>query len=291
MQLTVTKAMELMAFLTEALPQKNRHNIKTLLRCKQIEVDGKIVTQFNYGLVPGQRVEIISIRIQKEKSFTGLEILYEDHELIVINKHSGLLSMGTDTEHKLTAYFQLSAHVKKQHPENKIFIVHRLDKDTSGLMVFAKSEKIKIRFQENWNDIITERSYVAVVEGRLKNESGTVKSYLREGSNLKVYSSQNPENGQLSVTHYKLLKSNRQFSLVKVDPETGRKNQIRVHMADLGHSIAGDKKYGARTNPIGRLCLHAQVLCFEHPVNKQKMYFRSPVPKKFLALVKNDNEK
>lgn len=288
MLFTVSKAMELMAFLTESLPQKNRHNIKTLLRCKQIEVDGKIVTQYNFMLAPGQKVEVVSIRIQKEKDFTGLDIVYEDHHIIVINKHSGLLSMGTDTEHKLTAYFQLSEYVKRQHSDNKIFIIHRLDRDTSGLMVFAKSEEIKIKFQENWSDIIIERSYVAVVEGRLKDESGTVKSYLREDKNLKVYSSQNPDNGQLSVTHYKLLKSNRQYSLVKVDPETGRKNQIRVHMADLGHSIAGDKKYGAKTNPIGRLCLHAQILSFEHPENKEKMYFRNPVPKKFLSLIKND---
>ncbi len=288
MLFTVSKAMELMAFLTESLPQKNRHNIKTLLRCKQIEVDGKIVSQFNFMLAPGQKVEVVSIRIQKEKDFTGLDIVYEDHHIIVINKHSGLLSMGTDTEHKLTAYFQLSEYVKRQHSDNKIFIIHRLDRDTSGLMVFAKSEDIKIKFQENWSDIIIERSYVAVVEGRLKDESGTVKSYLREDKNLKVYSSQNPDNGQLSVTDYKLLKSNRQYSLVKVDPETGRKNQIRVHMADLGHSIAGDKKYGAKTNPIGRLCLHAQILSFEHPVNKEKMYFRNPVPKKFLSLIKND---
>lgn len=290
MLFTVSKAMELMAFLTENLPQKNRHNIKTLLRCKQVEVDGKIVTQFNFMLAPGQKVEVVSIRIQKEKDFTGLDIVYEDHHIIVINKHSGLLSMGTDTEHKLTAYFQLSEHVKRQHSDNKIFIIHRLDRDTSGLMVFAKSEEIKNKFQENWSDIIIERSYVAVVEGRLKDDSGTVKSYLREDKNLKVYSSQHPDNGQLSVTHYKLLKSNRQYSLIKVDPETGRKNQIRVHMADLGHSIAGDKKYGAKTNPIGRLCLHAQILSFEHPVNKEKMYFRNPVPKKFLSLIKSGTE-
>jgi len=290
MLFTVSKAMELMAFLTENLPQKNRHNIKTLLRCKQVEVDGKIITQFNFKLVPGQKVDIVSVRIKKENSFTGLDIVYEDHHIIVINKHQGLLSMGTDTEHKLTAYFQLSEHVKRQQADNKIFIIHRLDRDTSGLMVFAKNEDIKIQFQENWSHIIIERSYVAVVEGRLKEESGTVRSYLREDKNLKVYSSQHPDNGQLSVTHYKLLKSNRQYSLVKVDPETGRKNQIRVHMADLGHSIAGDKKYGAKTNPIGRLCLHAQILSFEHPVNKEKMYFRNPVPKKFLSLIKSGTE-
>jgi len=153
-------------------------------------------------------------------------------------------------------------------------------------MVFAKSEDIKLQFQENWAEIITERSYIAVVEGVPKESKGTVKSYLREGSSLKVYSSQNPDNGQLSITHYAILKSGHSYSLLKIDPETGRKNQIRVHMSDLGYSIAGDKKYGAKTNPVGRLCLHALILSFVHPVTHEKMYFRSSVPRKFTSLFK-----
>ena len=192
--------------------------------------------------------------------------------------------MATNKERDRTAYGILSDYVKKENPKNKIFIIHRLDRETSGVMMFAKSEKVQRLMQESWNDTIKERTYVALVEGVPQPPKGTVTSYLKESKALIVYSSQNPDNGQLSITNYTVLKSTADYALLELELETGRKNQIRVHMQDIGHPIAGDSKYGAETNPIGRLGLHAEVLAFE------PMKFDAPVPKTFLAMVKERAE-
>ncbi|MDD3875785.1 MAG: RluA family pseudouridine synthase [Bacteroidales bacterium] len=275
----------LMPFLMAQMPHKNRHNIKTMMGNKQVLVDGKVVTQFNYPLNPGQKVELATERIAREKQYRGISIIYEDHYLIVIDKHAGILSMATDNEKDHTAYSMLSNHVKEQNPEHKIFIVHRLDRDTSGLMLFAKSEEIKYALQETWNETVIERTYVAVVEGRVSEEEGTIISYLKENNAFKVFSSQNPNNGLKSITHFKLLRSCNYFSLLQLNLETGRKNQIRVHMQDIGHSIVGDKKYGAKTNPMKRLGLHANILSFKHPKTNEILKFETPIPRKFLNLL------
>jgi len=280
----VKEQQELMSFLITQMPAKNRHNIKTLLGNKQIVVDGKVVTQFNYLLKTGQKVELASDRIAKEKQYKGISIIYEDHYVIVIDKHAGILSMATDNQKDHTAYSMLSCHVKEQHPDNKIFIVHRLDRGTSGLMLFAKSEEIKHVLQESWNDTILERTYIAVVEGKPIENEGTITSYLKENSALKVYSSQNPNNGLKAITNFTVLKTANNVTLLKLNLETGRKNQIRVHMQDIGHSVIGDKKYGAKTNPIGRLGLHALVLSFTHPITKEALRFETNIPRKFLRL-------
>lgn len=283
--LTVTANTELMKFLLENLPHKNRDNIKSYLRCKQVVVDGKIVTQFNHPLIAGQQVEITGDRIPKERQYRGLSIIFEDQHLIVVDKHAGMLSMATDREKEKTAYGMLSVHVKKADPSNKIFIVHRLDRETSGLMVFAKSEKIQQLLQESWQTEVTERTYLAVIEGELEEKEGTVTSWLTESKSMMVYSSPNPGKGDKAVTHYRTIKTNGGYSLLVVEPETGRKNQIRVHMKDLGHSIVGDKKYGSAVNPVGRMCLHARVLEFIHPVTREKLRFETGIPQKFLRLI------
>ncbi|WP_428655889.1 RluA family pseudouridine synthase [Runella sp.] len=282
--LKVTETAELMAFLIAQLPHKNRNNIKTLLRDRHIVVEGRVQTQYNYSLQPNQRVEIHWTKGAKETSYKGLTILFEDAHLIVIEKQEGLLSIAANNHETQTAYNTLSAHVKKKHPANKIFIVHRLDRETSGVMVFAKSERVKNLLQESWEPTTKERIYIAVTENPFKEPKGTVTSYLHESKALIVYSSQNPQQGQIAITHYEVLKQNADFSLLKVELETGRKNQIRVHMQDLGHSIVGDKKYGAVTNPIGRLGLHAWVLAFVHPITNEKLRFETTIPKKFLEL-------
>lgn len=283
--LEVKERVELMQFLIQQLPHKNRHNIKTLMGNKQVLVDGKIVTQFNAILLPGQKVELAGERLSKEKQYKGISIVFEDHYLIVIDKQAGILSMATDNQKDNTAYSMLSNHVKEQNPDSKIFIVHRLDRDTSGLMLFAKNEDIKHQLQKSWNETIIERSYVAVVEGGVNKSEGTITSYLMETDSMKVYSTQDTNKGLKAVTHYKLLQSGKDYSLLLLNLETGRKNQIRVHLQDIGHSVAGDKKYGAKTNPIKRLALHAQVLSFEHPVTKETMCFRTNIPRKFQTLV------
>ncbi len=280
----VTESSELMKFLIAKLPHKNRNNIKTLLRDKQVLVNGEVVTQFDQPLIPGQTVEISSVKLSKEKSYQGFTIIYEDEYLVVIDKHAGILSIATDKEKSKNAYSMLSVHVKKQNPANKIFVVHRLDRDTSGLMMFAKSEKIQRALQESWHETVSERTYLAVVEGAVDKTNDTITSYIWESKALIVYSSQDAEKGEKAITHYELVQKNKKYSLLKVNLETGKKNQIRVHMKDIGHIIVGDKKYGSEINPIGRLGLHAWVLAFVHPVSNEKLRFETPTPRKFLRL-------
>ncbi|MCD4736789.1 MAG: RNA pseudouridine synthase [Bacteroidales bacterium] len=282
--LRVEEETELMKFLIISLPQKNRNNIKSLLANKQITVDGMPVKQFNHPLIPGQEVEIRWSRIPEEKKYRGITIVYEDHFLVVIDKHAGMLSITTNSEKTLTAYNMLSKHVKGQGGGNKIFIVHRLDRETSGLMMFAKSEKVQKTLQSNWHNIIAERTYIAIVEGVPEKREGIITSYLRESSALIVYSSQNPKDGYKAVTRYEVIKSGREYSMMKVNLETGKKNQVRVHMQDIGHPVIGDKKYGSGSNPIGRLGLHSWVLALKHPVSNELLRFETPIPRKFMRL-------
>ncbi len=281
----VSESTILMEFLQHQMPHKSRNNIKSLLGHKQVLVDGKPVSQFNYPLVAGNKVEVSSVRVAPEQKFKEYSIIYEDQFLIVIDKAAGLLSMATENEKRDTAFSLLSRHVKKQDRTNKIFIVHRLDRETSGLMLFAKSEEIKNRLQELWNDTILERTYIAVVEGKVEKQEGTVTSFLREDKNYKMHSSADPGRGKEAVTHYSVLKQNESFSMLKVNLETGRKNQIRIHMQEIGHCIAGDKKYGAVTNPMKRLGLHAQQLSFIHPETGKKMNFETKIPRAFQRVV------
>jgi 23S rRNA pseudouridine1911/1915/1917 synthase len=214
-----------------------------------------------------------------------MRLVYEDEHIIVIDKNAGLLSMASDNEKYLTAYNILSNYVKSQKPSNRIFIVHRLDRDTSGLMMFARSEKVQSLLQRDWKRNITDRTYVALVEGEVTEPEGEIRSYIYESRALVMHSTKNPEKGELAITRFRLLKSSRDFSLLEVTLETGKKNQIRLHMQEKGHSIAGDKKYGASSSPIGRLGLHASVLAFIHPVTGKKMRFESRIPAKFRRMV------
>jgi 23S rRNA pseudouridine1911/1915/1917 synthase len=280
----VTEKAELMKFLIANLPGKNRNNIKTLLADRHVVVDGKAETKFNHPLEPGQQVEIRWSRVPEAKMYRGISIVFEDDDIIVIDKHAGTLSVATAVEKRDTAYNMLSTHVKMQHADNKVFVVHRLDKDTSGLMLYAKNVIAQRTLQEAWNTAVKERTYLAVVEGCMEKQKDTIKSYLKETSALIVYSSQNPAHGVLSITHYEVMKSTRDFSLLKVNLETGRKNQVRVHMKDIKHPVVGDRKYGAKEDPIARLGLHAWVLAFTHPITKKEMRFDTPIPRKFLRL-------
>jgi 23S rRNA pseudouridine1911/1915/1917 synthase len=214
-----------------------------------------------------------------------MRIVYEDEHIIVIDKNAGILSMASDNEKYLTAYNILSNYVKQQRPANRIFIVHRLDRDTSGLMMFARSEKVQSMLQRDWKNNVTARTYIALVEGEVTQPEGVIKSYIYESKSLMMHSTQNPDKGDLAVTHFKTLKSNKDYSLLSVTLQTGKKNQIRLHMQELGHSIVGDKKYGASGSPIGRLGLHASVLAFKHPITGKDLHFESKAPAKFRRLV------
>ena len=280
----VSEPAELMTFLLDKMPHKSRHNIKSYLRDKQVLVDNKAETQYNYKLRVGQSVNIKSSKAPEIQKYKGLTIIYEDQYLIIIEKQEGFLSIATEKQKLYNAYSTLSDHVKKQDPANRIFVVHRLDRETSGLMMFAKSERIQKLLQESWNETIQQRTYLAVVEGNVEYPLGTVRSYLVESKALTVYSTSNPDLGKEAITHYDTINATEFNTLLKVNLETGRKNQIRVHMKDIGHPIVGDEKYGAKTDPIGRLGLHAWVLSFVHPITDEEMYFETTVPKKFLSL-------
>lgn len=280
----VTETSELMNFLIAKFPEKSRTTIKSLLAHKQVSVDDMVTTKFDFPLKRGQVVFLHKKRSEEKPRFRGLRIVHEDADIIVIDKASGLLSMASETEKQKTAYHMLSEYVKRFDPKNLIFIVHRLDRETSGLMMFAKSKRVQEVLQKDWNEAIIERSYVAIVEGSIEKTEGTITSWLKENKAMVMYSSQTPDDGLKAVTHYKVLKTNKLYSLLDVKLETGRKNQIRVHMKDIGFPVTGDKKYGAKLNPVGQMGLHARVLSFKHPVTGRALRFDTPIPLKFQKL-------
>ena len=211
-----------------------------------------------------------------------LDIVYEDKWIIVVNKPSHLLTISTDNEKEKTLFHKVMLYEKRKNKNNKVFIVHRLDKDTSGLVLFAKDEKLKFKLQNNW-DKEAKRGYVAIVHGKTKDKE-TLESYLAETKTLMVYST-DEKNGKLAITEYQKLKENKKLSLLKIKIKTGRKNQIRVQLNDNGNPIVGDKKYGEnKFDPLRRLCLHANYLEIIHPVTNKKMVFETDIPKEFLKL-------
>lgn len=276
----------LLPFLFESMPHRKRTNVKELLKHNQIKVGQEVTTQFNQPLSAGDVVSVNLTREWPQFYNRRMKIVYEDDDIIVVNKGYGLLSMGNDKVKEGTAYSIIKEYLKWVDPRQKVFIVHRLDRDTSGLMMFAKNQESKERMQHNWNNMVLNRKYLAVVEGKVEQSEGVIRSYLAETSQYEVYSTDNPEEGQLAVTRYKVLACKNGYTLLEVELDTGRKNQIRVHMKELGHPIAGDRKYGAKSSPIHRLALHAQTLRFVHPTTRKEMNFTTPIPQSFERMVR-----
>ncbi|MBE6156826.1 MAG: RNA pseudouridine synthase [Firmicutes bacterium] len=213
-----------------------------------------------------------------------LDIIYEDKYIIIVNKPSGLFTISTDKEKMKTLFHQVLLYLKQKHKNNKVFIVHRLDKDTSGLLIFARNEDVKKKLQDNWDKV--KREYITIVSGEVLKEKDTIKSYLKETKTLLVYSS-NDKNGKLAITEYEKVASNKDYSMLKIYIKTGRKNQIRVHLNDIGHPIVGDKKYGnIKNKQVKRLCLHANYLEFRHPVTNELLKLESKYPQDFDKLIK-----
>lgn len=271
------------------LQDKSRTTIKSYLSHNQVLVDNQITTKFDYPVKIGSKIVVGKFSIHEDFRHPKLRIIYEDDHLIVIDKKEGLLSIASETEKRQTAYSILSSYVKKDHPQNKIFVIHRLDRDTSGLMMFAKDEKTQSIMQKNWQEAIIKRQYIALVEGNVTPDKNTITSWLKENKALIVYSSDKPNDGKLAITNYEKIRSNQQYSLLKVSLDTGRKNQIRVHMQSIKYPIVGDKKYGSLINPIRRMGLHAQTLAFSHPYTKKDMFFESPIPKTFFMVFKGND--
>ncbi len=281
--LMVSEPAQLLAFLLANFPGKGRNKVKALLTHHLVTVDDKIVTRHDHPLQSGQRVTVRGAQGPVKDGLHGIRILFEDANLIVIDKPPGLLSMATEEEHERTAYRMLMDYVKTKNKDARVFIVHRLDKDTSGVMMFARNEGTQQTLQNSWKETVVERSYVAVVEGHLKQQAGTISTWLKESTTRTMYVSK-PGEGQKAVTHYQVLESRMDFSLVEVRLETGKKNQIRVHMQHLGNCVVGDRRYGSIKDPLKRLGLHARVLSFHHPVTGEVLRFETAIPPSFRSL-------
>jgi len=308
--LKVAEPTQLMDFLIAKMGGMARSSVKQLLGQRRVKVGNAVQTRHDFELKPGDVVTVSSGRGNSQLTHPKLKIVYEDDDLIVVNKQPGLLTVATTPGSKETTVMSiLRAYVKKQNARANIYVVHRLDRETSGLLVFARSEELQHYMREYWRQLVTDRTYIALAEGVLEPREGKITTWLTEDKrNAVVYSSPVDDGGDIAITNYKTLRvsqipndqssmdnhrqsivprqsSNRQlvYSLVELHLETGRTNQIRVHLASKGCPVVGDRKYGHgnESSPIDRLCLHAKVLEFIHPVTEKKVRFESPVPKEF----------
>ena len=273
----------LLPFLIESLTDKSRTAIKSYLSHRQVAINGRVSTLFDTPVHQGDEVSIRAVGESAPNPNHQVRIVFEDDDLIVVDKKPGVLTMSTGIEGEQTAYSIMMEHVRRHRKTDRVYIVHRLDRETSGLLILAKSEEAQERLQNDWNNTIIERRYIAVSEGEFAKREGRIVSWLTDNlKSMKVMSSPVDNGGKEAITNYRVIKSGERYSLVELHLETGRKNQIRAHLANLAHPIAGDKKYGAKSNPLGRLCLHAQTLSFYHPYSGQPMKFDTGIPPKFL---------
>ena len=281
----VSEQMPLLEFLLANVPQ-SRTKVKSTLQGRGIRVNGKTVTQFDFMLEPGMKVAVSKTK-RNQQGFKSryVKIVYEDRWLIVIEKNIGILSMAAGHS-SLNVKSVLDDYFKKSHQKCRAHVVHRLDRDTSGLMVYAKDIDTEQTLEHNWHQIVYDRRYVAVVSGEMEQDEGTIENWLKDNKAYVTYSSPVDNGGKLAITHYHVLDRTTEHSLVEFKLETGRKNQIRVHAADMGHPVCGDEKYGNGDDPLHRLCLHAWLLCFTHPVTGEPMEFEVPVPTAFKQLFK-----
>lgn len=297
----VEEVAELLSFLLTKMGGMTRTSVKQLLGQRRVKVNNAIQTRHDTPLHKGDLITIESGRGNVELRHPKLRIIYEDDALIVVEKKNGLLTVPVNQKSSETTVFSiLKEYVKKQSYRNTVHVVHRLDRETSGLLVFAKSSELQEYMRTYWRQLVTKRTYVALVEGKLAQKEGKITSWLTENPHTAMVSSSPVDNGgQLAITNYKVLQElesgvesqESEISLVELNLETGRTNQIRVHMASIGHLVVGDRKYGNgnESSPIDRLCLHAQVLEFIHPMTEKKVRFESAIPKEFTRIVKNVN--
>lgn len=264
--------------------KESRTKVKATLKGRGVKVDGKTITQFDFRLMPGMKVSVSKTkRNQNVLKNRFVKIVYEDRWLVVVEKAPGILSMAAGHS-SLNVKAVLDDYFHKSRQNCRAHVVHRLDRDTSGLMVYAKDMETEQILEHNWHDIVYDRRYVAVVSGEIVEEGGTVASWLKDNKAFVTYSSPVDNGGKYGVTHFRVLDRTTDHSLVEFKLETGRKNQIRVHSADIGHPVCGDVKYGNGDDPLHRLCLHAYVLCFFHPVTRERMEFEMPVPSAFRSM-------
>jgi len=276
----------LLEWLLENVKGMSKSKIKSTLQGRGIKVEKKIVTRFDYPLTEGMKITVSKTK-QNNNTFKSryLKIVFEDQYLVVIEKNIGILSMAAGHS-SLNVKTVLDDYFKRSNQKCSAHIVHRLDRDTSGLMIYAKDKETEMLLEEDWHNIVFDRRYVAVVSGEMEQNEGTIASWLKDNSAYITYSSPVDNGGKYAVTHFHVLDRTTEHSLVEYKLETGRKNQIRVHSADMGHPVCGDIKYGNGDNPIKRLCLHAYVLSFYHPVTHEPLNFETPIPPHFRHIFK-----
>lgn len=288
-QIKVDKKAELFTFLIDKNVRKSRSAIKSLLTHKQVRVNNKIVSLHNYEVKVGDTISIHKHdHKMDQKKLKGLTIIFEDKDLIIVDKESGLLSVSTGKATvKETAYNIVNEYLRSKNAKNRAYVLYRLDRETSGLMVFAKSEDVQENLQRTWILHPPKRTYVAIVEGKLTPSRSTITSWLTENKNFVMFASEKDNGGLKAVTEYKTIGANSRYSLLKLTADTARKNQIRVQLQFVGHPIIGDKKYGSKTSPIRRIALHADEVAFVHPVTKEKLNLTSPLPKKMQIIAES----
>lgn len=282
---TVEEDAQLLDWLIANLKGLSRNKVKDTLHGRGIKVNGKIVTQFDYPLTRGMKISVSKSKKNYTFKSRYVNLVYEDPYLVVIEKKPGILSMAAG--HKsLNVKTVLDDYFRQTKQRCTAHVVHRLDRDTSGLMVYAKDMQTEQTLEHEWHNIVYDRRYVAVVSGEMEEDEGTIANWLKDNKAYVTYSSPVDNGGKYAVTHFHVLDRTTEHSLVEYKLETGRKNQIRVHSADMNHPVCGDVKYGNGDDPIHRLCLHAYMLHFFHPVTRARMEFETPIPSQFRMLFK-----
>lgn len=280
--ITVKENAPLLEYLINNVSE-SRSKLKATLQGRGIAVNGRMVTQFDYQLKAGDKIIISRHKKQNQFKSRYVKIVYEDRWLVVVEKNIGILSMAAGHS-SLNVKSVLDDYFLKSRQKCRAHVVHRLDRDTSGLMVYAKDIETEQILEHNWHQIVYDRRYIAVVSGEMEQDNGTIANWLKDNKAYITYSSPTDNGGKYAVTHYQVLNRTTEHSLVEYKLETGRKNQIRVHSADMGHPVCGDVKYGNGDDPLHRLCLHAYMLCFTHPVTGEPMEFSTPIPTAFRSL-------
>ena len=280
--ITVKENAPLLEYLINNVSE-SRSKLKATLQGRGIAVNGRMVTQFDYQLKAGDKIIISRHKKQNQFKSRYVKIVYEDRWLVVVEKNIGILSMAAGHS-SLNVKSVLDDYFLKSRQKCRAHVVHRLDRDTSGLMVYAKDIETEQILEHNWHQIVYDRRYVAVVSGEMEQNNGTIANWLKDNKAYITYSSPTDNGGKYAVTHFQVLNRTIEHSLVEYKLETGRKNQIRVHSADMGHPVCGDMKYGNGDDPLHRLCLHAYMLCFTHPVTGEPMEFSTPIPTAFRSL-------
>jgi pseudouridine synthase, RluA family len=277
LEFNVNEPCLLMDFLMKKFDGISRNKAKRMLANGIVSVGEYKTTQFDFELKPGMVVSVGKPTSKERFNSKWIKIVYEDHYIIVIDKKDGILT-NSPTKEKDTAQSVINQYFILSRQKCRAHTVHRLDRDTSGLMIFAKDKKVSLLFEENWKDTVYDRRYVAVVGGKMEKDSGKVESWLKDNKMFVTYSSKTDNGGKYAITYYDTLMSTKDYSLLDLRLDTGRKNQIRVHMQDIGHPVVGDPKYGNGDNSLGRLALHAYKLCFHHPVTHKNLEFETPFP-------------